>query len=99
MTDLIALRAVHEYAGAVMTTAELAAALDVLEDEAAARISALTKDGYISLPMQVRSGRRVNRDRRRAHGPDGPRTWWGSSSARCLRCSTSAVGAHSSTAH
>ncbi len=55
MTDLVALRAVHEYAGAVMTTAELAAALDVLEDEAAARIAALTKDGYISLPMQVRS--------------------------------------------
>ena len=53
--DLVALRAVHGHPRRVMTTAELAAALDVAEDEAAARISTLTDEGYVSLPMQVRS--------------------------------------------
>ena len=55
MTDLVALHAVRNHPGVVMATAELAVALGVTEDEAAARIAKLTTDGYLTGPMQVRS--------------------------------------------
>ncbi len=55
VTDVRVLRAVHEHDGVVMTTAALAAALGVAEDEAAARITELTNDGLLSPPMQSRS--------------------------------------------
>ncbi len=55
MSDLVALRAVAEHSRRVMTTSELATALQLTDDEAAARITALTKDGYLSGPVQYRS--------------------------------------------
>ncbi len=55
VADLVALTAVHEHLGVVMTTAELARALGVKDEEAAARITALTNQGYLSLPIQSRS--------------------------------------------
>ena len=55
MADLVALKAVHEHPRVVMTTAELAAALGVPEDEAATRITTLAMDGFLYGPMQVRS--------------------------------------------
>ena len=55
VTDVRVLKAVHEHDGVVMTTAALAVALGVAEDEADARITELTKDGLLSSPTQCRS--------------------------------------------
>jgi len=55
VTDLVALEAIHGHPWQLMTTAELAAALDVDDDEAAARIAPLMQAGYLSGPMQYRS--------------------------------------------
>ncbi len=54
-TDLVALEAIHGHPWRLMTTAELAAALEVNDDEAAARIALLMQAGYLSGPMQYRS--------------------------------------------
>ncbi len=55
MTDLVALQAVHDHPGVVMTTVELAAALGVAQEEAEARIATLKDGGYLTGPMQSRS--------------------------------------------
>ena len=55
LTDVVALEAIHGHPWQLMTTAELAAALDVDDDEAAARIATLMKAGYLYGPMQYRS--------------------------------------------
>ncbi len=55
MADLVALTAVHRHPRHVMTTAELAAALGVAEDEATARVTTLATNGFLYGPMQARS--------------------------------------------
>ena len=54
-TDRVALEAIHGHPWRLMTTAELAAALEVNNDEAAACIALLMQAGYLSGPMQYRS--------------------------------------------
>ena len=55
MTDLDALKAIHHHPQRSVTTAELAEALGVPKDEAAARITVLAKDGFVAGPMLYRS--------------------------------------------